>query len=66
MEQKGRSHQAIGRSRGGWTTKVYALTGSSLGLTDTDDRLCRARGCMMANTTKRRFPDEFKLKAVAL
>jgi Transposase DDE domain len=24
--EKGRSHQAIGRSRGGWTTKVHALT----------------------------------------
>ncbi len=28
--------------------------------TGTDDRLCGARRCMMANTTKRRFTDEFK------
>jgi transposase len=26
LAQKGRSAQAIGRSRGGWTTKVHALT----------------------------------------
>ena len=26
MAQKGRQAQAIGRSRGGWTTKVHALT----------------------------------------
>ncbi len=26
LAQKGRSAQAIGRSRGGWTTKIHALT----------------------------------------